>query len=104
MGAAVTFDDRGVTLRHPDGRAEFVGWSDLRAVAVETTDAGPIAEDVFFVLRGGAGVCRVPQGAAGCDELLARLQELPGFDHEPVIRAMSSAGNASFACWARGDG
>ena len=104
MGAAVTFDDRGVTLRHPDGRAEFVGWPDLRAVAVETTDAGPFAEDVFFVLRGGAGVCRVPQGAAGGGELLARLQELPGFDNEPVIRAMSSAGHASFACWARGGG
>ena len=36
----------------------------VTTVAVETTDAGPFAEDVFFVLNGGAGVCRVPQGAA----------------------------------------
>ena len=101
MGKTVTFDNRGVTFHSDAGPDEYIGWSDLSAISVETTDAGPFAEDVFFVLRGGSHVCRVPQGAAGVDELLVRLQGLPGFDNEPVIAAMSSTVNAGFPCWSR---
>lgn len=35
------------------------------------------------------------------DELLTRLQDLPGFDNEELIAAMSSATEARFALWRR---
>ncbi len=102
MAAAVSCDERGVTYRQFGRREESIAWDDLRSVAIETTDAGPFSDDVFFVLVGVAGVCRVPQGVPGADDLLARLQQLPGFANEGVIDAMSSAGNATFSCWQRG--
>jgi hypothetical protein len=47
----------------------------------------------------GDGVA-VP-GASVTDELLDRLQALPGFDNEQMIRAMSSTDDAQFLCWQR---
>ena len=42
----------------------------------------------------------MPQSADGADALLARLQQLPGFNNEAVIEAMSSA-DRTFVCWKR---
>jgi hypothetical protein len=79
-----------------------VAWDDLLEVAILTTADGPFTEDVFFVLvgRGGTG-CVVPQGAPEGSQLQERLQRLPGFDNKAVIRAMSSADDATFVCWRR---
>jgi hypothetical protein len=99
----VSFDAVGVSYTPPGGAARRVEWSELRAVEVATSDAGPFAEDVFWVLHGAGPPLAVPQSAGGSDALLARLQELPGFDSRAVIAAMSSAGNARFPCWSRRD-
>jgi hypothetical protein len=48
---------------------------------------GPFADDVFWVLSGSGQQLRVPQSAGGSDMLLARLQELPGFDSRAGIAA-----------------
>src|SRR5688500_13620989 len=84
---------RAVPLAAPSGRTS------VRSRC--TTDAGPFAEDVFWVLHGAGPPLMVPQSARGSDALLAWLQELPVFDSEAVIAAMSSAGNERFPCWAR---
>ena len=97
----VSFNAAGVAYTQPGGTARLVAWSDLWAVEVATTDAGPFAEDVFWVLHGAGQTLMIPQSAGGSDALLARLQELPGFDSRAVIAAMSSAGNERFPCWAR---
>jgi hypothetical protein len=97
----VSFDLHGVTYSPSGSAATRVAWADLRAVEVATTDAGPFAEDVHWVLHASGSPLMVPQSADGSDALLARLQELPGFDSRAVIAAMSSAGNERFACWAR---
>ena len=89
----------GVCCTWPDGSREAIGWETLLAVEIVTSDAGPFVEDVFWMLRGTRGNCRVPQEADGSGALLDRLQQLPGFDNEAVIAAMSSTANASFACW-----
>src|SRR5205809_669935 len=98
----VEIDDRGVRRHLADGTREQVAWDDLMEVWIVTTSDGPFAEDVFFVLvgRGDTG-CVVPQGAAESGSLLERLQRLPGFDNEAVVRAMSSAEDARFVCWRR---
>lgn len=98
----VLLDAMGIVYTPPDGVASRVEWSDLRAVEIATTDAGPFAEDVFWVLHVDGPPMMIPQLAGGSDALLTRLQELPGFDSGAVIAAMSSSGNARFPCWARG--
>jgi hypothetical protein len=67
---------------------ETVQWSDLQAVITMTTDQGPLLDDVFWVLVGKDSGCVVPSEAEGMNNLLVRLQRLPGFDNRKVIEAM----------------
>ena len=97
----VVFDDEGVTCRRPTGLVETVRWADLQIVYIQTTDAGPAIDDVFWVLGGGETGCVVPSEAEGADLLLARLQQLPNFDNHAVIDAMSCSDNREFVCWRR---
>jgi hypothetical protein len=99
----VTVTETQVSCRRPSGLVESVDWDDLRVVLIETTDDGPFAADVFWMLAGDNSGCVVPLGAAGEDEMIAKLQALPGFNNEAVIEAMSSTGNRSFLCWRRSD-
>lgn len=101
----VEFDDEAVTRWMADGRSERVRWDELEEVAIVTTDEGPMVEDVYWLLiaEGGERGCAVPQGIAGMDALLERLQELPGFNNAAVIAAMGSTDNAKFVCWRRAD-
>jgi hypothetical protein len=97
----VSVTDWGVRCTGPDGSVESVAWDDLQAVEVHTTDCGPFAEDVFFVMIGASNTCVIPQSAQNVDELVTKLGELPGFDFGQGIKAMSSAVNARFSCWRR---
>jgi len=99
----VSLTDEAVTRVRPDGIEETIRWDALCEVGILTTDDGPMQEDVFFLLiaSDGKSGCVVPQGAEGCDRLLERLQKLPGFDNEAVIKAMGSTSNAKFMCWKR---
>jgi hypothetical protein len=97
----VTFDDERVVRTMRDGRTEQVRWSDLREVGIVTTDAGPLVDDVFWVLIGDEGGCIVPSEAEGAIALLTRLQQLPGFDDGEVIRAMGCTDNERFVAWQR---
>jgi hypothetical protein len=99
----VTFTDDAVTRVGPDGVAETIRWDELHEVGILTTDEGPWREDVYFMLiaADGKSGCAVPQSADGTNQLLERLQQLPGFDNEAVIRAMGSTSNARFVCWKR---
>ena len=103
--SGVTFDDTGVRRVTPDGRLEEVLWDDLVEVRILTTTEGPFAEDVFWLLVGADGINGVAvPGSAATDDLLDRLQALPGFDNEQMILAMGSADEAQFLCWRRGTG
>jgi hypothetical protein len=96
---SVVFDDAQITCLRPDGSHERVTWEDLQKIEIITTDDGPIAPDIFWLLHGTNSGCVIPQGAKGHIELLEKLQELPAFDNEAVIHAMGSTSNASFVCW-----
>ncbi len=99
----VTFDERGVTCRWPDGPVQSVTWDELRTVEIRTTDWGPFVEDVYLVLNAGDDGCVVPQEAQGFNPLLERLQTLSGFDNGAVGSAMTCTDNAIFPCWRRID-
>ena len=97
----VQFDETKVTRTMRDGIQETIQWSELKEIAVITTDEGPFVDDVFWVLSGTDTGCLVPSEADGAKELLAHLQKLPGFNNEAVIQALGSTANAKFVCWSK---
>lgn len=97
---ALHIDDHVVRRELGDGTFEEVAWKDLVEVDIITTDEGPYVDDVFWILVAADGSgCAVPQEMPGSEELLRRVQALPGFDNDAVIRAMGCAENAKFVCW-----
>jgi hypothetical protein len=79
----------------PHGAARADG---LAEVALMTTSAGPVSDDVFFVLTYRDGTTEsVPLGDD--DALLNELQELPGFDNETFIRAMAVSEEGLSVLW-----
>jgi hypothetical protein len=102
VGVRVRFDDTTISLSEREGRESRLDWSEIAAVTVITSDAGPIENDLYWVLHGRdrARTLVVPMGAEGEHELLHAMQErLQGFDNMTVIEAMGSTGNASFTVW-----
>lgn len=102
-GSPVTVDDLGVT-REFGSTIESVTWSDLALVEIRTTSDGPFAEDVFWVMHGRSGAGVVVPSSTAPDDLLRRLQSLPGFNNEALIESMGSATEATFECWRSSDG
>lgn len=100
----VELTDTALIYHQPDTAPRTVRWDNLHAVLIETTDQGPFAEDVWWVLiykdEDGEGHCMIAQEVGG-EALLARLQALPNFDNEAVIAAMMSVENKLFTCWQR---
>jgi hypothetical protein len=91
-----------VSCHRPDGIVETVRWNDLERIDILTNSDGPFAPDCFWLLIGpGTTGCCIPQGATGDGELLARMYELPGFDHQVFMEAMGNHHEAIFTCWQR---
>ncbi len=101
----VGFDEERLWRRAPDSPEQTIRWSELESVAIRTTDAGPFAADFFWLLRADASrTVEFPGGATGAEEMMRRVQELPGFDNEAVIAAAGSTDNRVFECWRRDAG
>jgi hypothetical protein len=98
---SVSFDEQEVRCIRQDGSAESVRWDNLQVVLIQTTDAGPVLDDMFWVLGTSSGGCIIPSEAKGCQELMARLQRLPEFDNKSVISAATCMDNKLFVCWRR---
>ena len=97
---SLTVTDEGVARELSDGRTESVTWDELRQVLVITTSAGPFGEDVYYILDGGENGVVVAQSQM-TEDLLTRLQALPGFDNDTLIEAMASTCDADFLIWER---
>jgi hypothetical protein len=100
----VRLDDQAVVCERPDRTTERIAWDRLNRIEIVSTGAGPSRPDTFWLLTGEAGACAVPWGASGESALLARLQQLPGFDNQAVILAASESRDARRTCWERGRG
>jgi hypothetical protein len=102
LKSSIEISNDAICRKLTNGSEEKVAWEDLQEVSVMTTDQGPFADDVYFVLLGASGSgCVIPQSTPESGAVLERLQQLPGFDNEAFIRALGSTENATFTCWKR---
>jgi hypothetical protein len=95
--------DASGVLRVEGRIREQIPWSDVAEIRIITTDQGPYAEDVYFMLADGKGAgCLIPHDAAVRTKLFEELQSrFPALDNDRVIQAMSSTGNNNFLIWKR---
>ena len=99
VSESVVFDQERVTRTMANGKVETINWTELCEIESITTNKGPFVDDVFWLLVSKEGGVAIPSETAGLDQLLLRLQELPGFDNAQVILAMGCTDNASFIVW-----
>ena len=100
-------DTNGLEYAYADctRRAE---WKDVTEVRIQTTDEGPLLEDVFFAVHTDSGSMPqviVPHDDAVRGKLLEELQRrLPGLDNTAVLEAMGCCQRRTFVIWRRHDG
>lgn len=97
----VTVTSDFVRVEHPSITTQNIFWSDLNEVSIITTDEGPLNPDVWLVLKGDVGGCRIPQGCTGYDSVYDIVSAYDGFDFDEVIKAMTSTDNNEFLLWQR---
>ena len=90
-----------VSCHRPDGLIESVLWDDLQKVEMLTNGDGPFQPDQFWLLHGSKGGCCIPWGATGDIELLHRLQALPGFDNQVILKSSGKTHDSLQVCWQR---
>jgi hypothetical protein len=77
-----------------------VRWDAVTEISVRTTARGPSEQDVFFVFTYDDDD-PLAIGLGDSEELLSRLQAMPGFDNEAFIRAMATSEDGSSVLWRR---
>jgi hypothetical protein len=97
---SVSIDETGVYRQLADGSQEAVTWDELSAVVIRVIPEGPWKEDVFVMLAGANGTgTAIPSGDPAANELIERLQSLPGFDNERFIEAMTTDADEAYVVW-----
>jgi len=77
-----------------------VRWDAVTEISVRITGRGPFEEDVFFVFTYHDDD-PLAIGLGDTDDLLPRLQAMPGFDNEAMIRAMATSEAGTSVLWRR---
>jgi hypothetical protein len=95
------FDGESITADGPLARRVSVRLQDIYEIGVETTDAGPFVEDVFWLINRGTDDLRIPQESPVFKVLMERFGTLEGFDWKPFTEAMACTDCRYFLCWKR---
>jgi hypothetical protein len=95
----ISMNEHALTVKRINQPDESIAWSELQIVVIETNSAGPLSPDYYWILAEKTRGCVVPAGVEGEDQLLVRLQQLPGFDNQAVIDAMGCVEDKRFLCW-----
>ncbi len=101
LGESVRVDAERVVHVRADGSEVSIPWNDINAVLLETIDAGPAEDDLFWILETATVRYAVASETPGVEDLMRTLQDLPGFDNEAVIDASTSLEPGRFVCWRR---
>lgn len=101
-GIDVVSNGEGIVVAFPGDSPRSLRWGDFGRVFIRTTDEGPWAPDVFWIVedRTGQSALIFPGGASGEGEALEAMQaRLPGFDNAALIKAMGCTWHAVFVLW-----
>jgi hypothetical protein len=86
-------------VQWPSKEPESIKWDAIIGIAIETNDQGPLVEDVYWLLASKEKVISYPSEATGTEAMLKRLQEIPTFNNERLIDAMTCTDNQTFFLW-----
>lgn len=95
----VTASETEITSTCPNGIVHCIQRSELKEVAIVTTDSGPWAADVWWHFTCAKGELAFPGGSTGEAKIIEWVHRLPSFNSEQLIKAMGSTTNARFVCW-----
>jgi hypothetical protein len=96
-----SFDGRTIVADGPFAQKTSVGVDDIHEVGIETNDAGPFVEDVFWLINRDTVGLRIPQGSPAFKKLMDYFSSVEGFDWEPFSEAMACTDRRYFLCWKR---
>ena len=96
-----SFDGEVITIERPFGRKLLLKLEDVDEIGVQTTDQGPFAEDVYWLLKQGTTSVRIPEPSPVFKMLMDRFHSWPGFDWQPFTEAMACSDCRYFRCWQR---
>jgi hypothetical protein len=102
MWIIVVEEDR-LRVADPRGQTSEVAWGAIERVVIRTTDLGPFAPDVFWLIDPiEEETIVIPGNATGESEMLGAMQQrLPGFRNDQLTEAMTSTSNREFVVWER---
>lgn len=92
---------RTLTIKRPFRGVMVLEINDLDEIGIETTDQGPFAEDLFWILKQGPIRLRVGDPHPVFRQLMDSFGSLQDFDWETFADAMSCLENQYFPCWTR---
>lgn len=97
----VSIENEVIFLTDPNGNVLECAIGEIDKVVIETNNQGPFFPDVWWKIISKEKMLLIPQGATGENELLNEMQNLPDFDNEKFIEAMSCTSNREFICWTK---
>ena len=95
----IELDEGQLTYLHPESGA-IVALPQVVRIEIETTDEGPVGDDLFWRFYQADGyAARIPASALGAERLFDALASFPGADYEKVIAASGTAERHVFVIW-----
>src|ERR1043166_4541797 len=96
-----SFDGHTITADGPLAQRTSVRVEDIREIGVETTDTGPLVEDVFWLINRDTEGLRIPQDSPVFKELMDAFGSFEGFDWQAFAEAMACTDRRYFLFWRR---
>ena len=94
-----SFDGQTITAEGPFAKKVFLRLRDIDEIGIETSDTGPIIEDLFWLINRDSDALRIPQDSPVFRQLMDHFGTFPGFNWQPFIDAMSCTDQHYFQCW-----
>ncbi|MHA1299711.1 MAG: hypothetical protein ACTSO9_09770 [Candidatus Helarchaeota archaeon] len=96
---SISVSEDELILEWKNGNKDSYKFKDLKKASIITTDRFPMEdEDVFWLMMFNI-IIMIPQGVPGTDGLLKRMQKLPRFNNNELIKAMLCVENNAFLVW-----
>ncbi len=97
----ITITEEMVKVEHPKRSTQQIKWKDINEIKLVNTTGGPFAPDLWLILIGLNGGCRIPRSAKEFDRLFDIVSQYKGFRHDNLEEALSNTDNGQLHLWLR---